>query len=922
MSGSRFALATWRQWAGQALEERDRTRDRREGLLLGAAALFVLVNGAALAFGARPAGWQGLWPAAVWLTVVVAAHVVLRHLKPHRDPFLLPVFALLAGWGLLLQARLAPNFLARQTLWFVIATAALLFVACAPRTLQPLMRYRYVLLVGGLLLLAVTLIFGVNPGGSGAALWLRIPVPWLGAVFLQPSEPLKLLLVIFLASYFTEQEPLYRHQRRRARRLGSAPGDAGRRILRHLPFLGPLALMWGLCLLLLIWQQDLGAAALFFIVFVALLYLATGERFYVWSGLLLMLAAGVFAYFAFDAVVAPRILTWLNPWPNVSDRAYQVVQSLYAQGAGGVFGRGIGQGFPDYIPVIHSDFALAAVAEEWGLLGSLTIVAAFGILAVRGLRAALLALQGRRARFFHAYLGAGLVVLFVVQAGLIIGGVTKLLPLTGVTLPFVSYGGSSLLTSSVMLGLLLYLSADNDPALPARADDPRLARRIERLALAALAVLAVVALTLAYWGVVRAEALAARPDNPRLVEAERRVRRGRILDRNSVALAETVGEAEALRRVYPLAESGPAVGYYSLRFGSAGIERAFDAALRGQAPGFAAELWRRMLDEPLAGRDVRLTLDAGTQQQAAAAMAGRTGGLALLERIQTPAGAEAAVRALVSAPGYDPNLLEEQFETLAAGNPGPLFDRAAQGLYQPGLIVGPFIMAAAGDDGVLKLDDVVNTTAQPSPLNGQSQGCAAPLPGTAPLTWADVGRLRCPAPLAALGTELGPRALEDVFNRFRLTSEPALPIPTASGQGDVDDPRLAAVGQDRLTVSPLQAAAAAMALAVDGDVPPLRLVEAVAGASGAWDDWPVSGEEQPAVSPATAAAVRAMWPRHGDVAEYSVVALAGPGGQRNTWYLGFAPADSPRYVVALVLENVADPAAAAAIGRAALAVGE
>ena len=192
-----------------------------------------------------------------------------------------------------------------------------------------------------------------------------------------------------------------------------------------MPFLGPLLLMWGFCLLLLVWQQDLGAAALFFIVFMALLYLATGERLYVWSGVALLGAAAVFAFFAFDAVVAPRVLTWLNPWPNVSDRAYQVVQSLYAQAAGGIFGRGAGQGFPDYIPVVHSDFALAAIAEEWGLVGSLTVVAGFALLALRGLRAALLALQGLRPRFFHAYLAAGLVVLFSVQAILIIGGVIK-----------------------------------------------------------------------------------------------------------------------------------------------------------------------------------------------------------------------------------------------------------------------------------------------------------------------------------------------------------------------------------------------------------------------------------------------------------------------------------------------------------------
>jgi cell division protein FtsW (lipid II flippase) len=210
--------------------------------------------------------------------------------------------------------------------------------------------------------------------------------------------------------------------------------------------------MWGFCIVLLVWQRDLGAATLFFILFLTQLYLATGEKWYVWSGLGMLLAAGVVAYFAFD-LVALRIEAWWNPWPDASDRAFQIVQALYALANGGIIGQGVGQGFPDYIPVVHSDFAFAAIAEEWGLIGSLSIVAAFALLAQRGMRIAFLS-----ERPFRRYLAAGITTLFSAQAFLIMGGVTKLLPLTGVTLPFVSYGGSSLLISSVMAGLLLYLS--------------------------------------------------------------------------------------------------------------------------------------------------------------------------------------------------------------------------------------------------------------------------------------------------------------------------------------------------------------------------------------------------------------------------------------------------------------------------------
>jgi cell division protein FtsW len=196
----------------------------------------------------------------------------------------------------------------------------------------------------------------------------------------------------------------------------------------------------------------LGAATLFFILFLSLLYLATGDWRIVAGGVGLLLLAGIFAYFAFGLVTL-RIDAWWNPWPDADDRAFQIVQSLYAVAAGGIWGQGVGQGFPQYIPVVHSDFAFAAIAEEWGLIGSLGVIGCFALLAHRGMRLALLA-----ERPFRRYLAAGITILLAAQAFLIMGGVTKLLPLTGVTLPFVSYGGSSMLISHVMAGLLMYLS--------------------------------------------------------------------------------------------------------------------------------------------------------------------------------------------------------------------------------------------------------------------------------------------------------------------------------------------------------------------------------------------------------------------------------------------------------------------------------
>lgn len=921
----RSGLIAWRHWSGQALDERDSRRDGREASLLLLAAAFVFSNAVAFSFLRESAvTWSHLYAPICWLVVVLVAHLVIRTFRPTRDPFLLPAFALLAGWGLLLQDRLAPNFLGRQTLWFALATVGMLVVVVGPRTLQPLMRYRYVLVLGGLMLLAITLIFGVNPSGSGAALWLPVPFPRWGTVYFQPSELLKLLLVIFLASYFTEQEPLHRFRRETSRENGGRRPFAVGAFLRHLPFLGPLLIMWGFTMLLLVWQQDLGAAALFFIVFVALVYLATGELAYVWSGLALLLLAGVIAYFAFDTVVAPRVLSWLNPWPNVSDRAYQIVQALYAQAAGGIIGQGIGQGFPDYIPVVHSDFALAAVAEEWGLIGSLTIVTCFAVIAIRGLRTALLAIRGTRPNFFHAYLGAGLITMISVQAFLIMGGTTRLLPLTGITLPFVSYGGSSLLVSCMALGLLLYLSADAEPAPPTPPADQALARRIERLGVVLLVIFSIVALTLAYWTMIRGDALLVREDNPRLVEAERRVQRGRILDRNNVALAESPTTADRLTRVYPVPEAGPAVGYYSWRFGTAGIENTFDAHLRGQDDTRWQQALREMLHEPQTGGDVRLTLDAELQAAATELMAseGATGGLVLLELTDIGGEAVAEVRAMVSLPGYDPNRIDEQFESLATGDPGPLFDRSAQGLYQPGLILQPFIVAAAVESGAIQLEDVTADTFMPVTIEGQVQRCATPRDETDSVvhTWAEMAQLRCPRPLYDLGRRLGATTLDEIFNRFGLRQRPDLPIPTASNAAATTDAEMAAIGQAALTVTPLQAALATAALTGDGRLPTPRLVEAISGADGEWIvQPPVAGpSSRPVLMTETAANMRATWPELSGAREFAVSVLSGPDGSRNSWFLGMAPATSPRFVVALVVEDANGLETAQQIGRGVL----
>jgi cell division protein FtsW (lipid II flippase) len=419
------------------------TPDQVERLLLVLAALFLAVNTLALTLTAgRGEDWIHFL---VWLITAWAGHLWLRRRLPHRDPLFYPLALFLSGWGMLMIERLAPIFADRQTIWLVIGVIAALMVASIPSLLLWLRNFRYTILLASLALLVATILFGVNPSGQAGA-----PQLWLGfgSVFFQPSELLKVMLVVFLASYLAEQYPALQTLRSRANRrfAGFSP-----RVI------GPVLLMCGLSVTLLFWQRDLGTAALFFIVLLLMLYLASGFGWLLWGGTLLVGAAGIAAY-RFIGLVRLRIDIWWNPWLDPDGSAFQIVQSLFAFAAGGAYGSGVGNGSPTFIPVVHSDFVFAALAEEWGLLGVIVVLGCIVTLVMRGLRVA--ARQSQRP--FYSLMAAGLSLLIAVQTLLITGGVLKLIPLTGVTLPFLSYGGSSLLMTFVLVGLLIRLSAEED----------------------------------------------------------------------------------------------------------------------------------------------------------------------------------------------------------------------------------------------------------------------------------------------------------------------------------------------------------------------------------------------------------------------------------------------------------------------------
>jgi cell division protein FtsW (lipid II flippase) len=400
-----------------------------------------------------------LWPSVLPFLLFIAVSVGMSWRMPRADQLVLPLVALLAGLGLLFIARLEPilgggltGIDSRQSLWVTLGIIVLGMILFVPwdtllrrwlrTSLMDLLSHsRYVWLAIGLGLVLATFVFGVDPNNSGVKAWFD-----LGFFNFQPSELLKIILVVFLASYLDE----YREMVTRSdMRLGPIA-------LPPVPYLLPLLGMWGIAMGLIVFQRDLGAALLLFTVFLAMLYVATGSGLYVLAGLAAF-GAGSYVLYQIISVVKLRVTIWLDPWATAQGSGYQIVQAIYALASGGVFGAGLGRGYPTVVPAIHTDFIFVAIGEELGLAGSLAVIITYILLVFRGYHIAL-SLQSRF-RGFEQMLAVGLTTILAVQTFIIIGGNLRLIPLTGITLPFISYGGSSVLMNFLIIGLLLRISA-------------------------------------------------------------------------------------------------------------------------------------------------------------------------------------------------------------------------------------------------------------------------------------------------------------------------------------------------------------------------------------------------------------------------------------------------------------------------------
>lgn len=365
------------------------------------------------------------------------------------DQLLLPIVATLSGLGLIVVQRLHPILAAkdlsgvsqRQVLYLAVGLIAMWATVVFFRHFHLLRRYKYLIGLTAIGLMVLTMVAGTTI--NGAKLWIVV-----GPVQVQPGEIVKLLLVFFMAAYLDDK-----------RELLASDYRLGPLRLPPIPYLVPLGLMWAMALLIVVVQNDFGSALLFFTIFLTMLYVASGRLVYVAVGLLAF-GVGALAIYRIAPHVGARVTNWLDPWRDGLGGGFQIIQGQYAIASGGVFGTGLGYGNLSLIPEIQTDFVFAAIGEELGLLGTLGTLALYLLLTYRGLYVALRAVDG-----FARLVAVGLTTILAMQSLIIIGGVLRLIPLTGITLPFISYGGTALVTNCILVGLLLCISDPRRGAL-------------------------------------------------------------------------------------------------------------------------------------------------------------------------------------------------------------------------------------------------------------------------------------------------------------------------------------------------------------------------------------------------------------------------------------------------------------------------
>ncbi len=902
-------------------------------LIAGAIPVFILYALYVLQSGDQLSATTLLVP--IGLAVAfVAAHIAVRLTAPNADSAILPIVFVLAGIGITFVTRLAPDMALKQVLWLFISIAAMVGVLIGVRSLESLARYKYTLGAIGLVLLVLPIFIGTEHYGS--KLWIEIP----NVVSFQPGEIAKILIVIFLASFLSENREL----------MSVAVHRVGPLSIPRLRMLLPLLAVWLVSLAIVVWERDLGSAVLFFGVFVVMLYTATGRWFYPIVSVGLLGIGAVLSY-KFFAHVRTRVQIWLDPFGDPTGSSWQIAQSLYSIADGNLMGTGIGQGMATMIPVVESDFIFSAIAEEIGLLGGAAVILLFVLLAVRGL------LTAARARSdLSAFMAVGLTASIAIQAFLIVGGVTGLIPLTGVTLPFMSQGGSSLLSSFIAVGLLLRCGHEgtgdqaevegagvSGKVFGSHLETPEsgvlgriaLSRRLTVLTGFFSLIDAALIARLAYLQVFKAEEIRSLSSNNHVSAKASTVQRGSILTSDGVTLAESVpDEGGTYRRVYPQGSlASHTVGYTSAVYGTTGIESTYDDVLAGTR---SYTTWADLLDSFLgttqAGGDVVLTINSRIQQAAEEVLQGRVGGVVVMEP------STGAILAKASAPTYSNDQLADLFSGVADTQDAPLYDRTTQALYTPGSTFKTVTLAGALETGAMTLDTVVSAPASLDLGGGVITNHNDEELGD--ITLREAFAYSSNTAFAQVATMLGADALVSEAKAFGYGAElggdfsctasvmpdPAEMTEWETGWAGAGQP----VGEHTSPAGPqttiVQNALVACAIANSGVLMEPHVVKATTDSTGAV----LSSSRARTLGQACSASVAELVGSAmlstveegtGTAASIAGVNVAGKtgtaetsGANPNAWFIGYAPYENPVAAIAIVIENDAEHTATALAG--------
>ena len=849
----------------------------------------------------------------------IVAHIATRFLAPGADPAILPIVFALSGIGIGFVTRLAPNLAVNQVLWLFVGVAAMVVVLALSRKIDRFANYKYTLMLFGFALLLSPMLPVLGTEHYGSRIWLS-----LGSFSFQPGELAKVVIVMALGGYLAINREM----------LSVFTTRLGPIKLPDMRTLLPLVIMWVVALLIVVFEKDLGSALVFFFVFLAMLYVATGKKFYLVIGFLLMLVGIVGAYALFGHVQT-RVANWLNPFADPQDAGYQMVQGIYSIADGDLFGVGIGRGQADQIPFVESDYIFAAIAEECGLLGAAGVLLLYLCFAIRGYVTA-----ARAKSDFSSLISAGLTTTICLQAFIIVGGITRLIPLTGITLPFISQGGSSLLSSFIAIGLLLRCGDEGtgvgqemmNAATASIHENSALGRvslgrrlTVSIIILSSMFALLVANLTLIM--VVQAGEYQSMPGNNHTIAKQAAIKRGSISTHDGTVLARSVETEDGTYvREYPAGNlAAQVVGYYSNKYGTSGIENTYNDTLTGEQ-NYAT--WLDVLNAQAGitqpGNDVVLSLDTSIQLAAQEALNGYTGACVVMDP------KTGAVLGMASTPTYDAANYDEVLESAAAGDETTaLLNRATQAQYAPGSTFKIVTLSTAIEEGIATEDSIYDSPGELEIGGGIVTNFDDNSLGEATLEDATIYSAN--TAFAQLGVEMGAKKLVAGAQKFGFDTHLDFDLPTADSI--MSDPSemsewetaWAAAGQpvgDEENGGPLatvlEMAMVGAGIANDGAIMHPYLVEGIYNANGQRSYTASPTKFKDAVSKKTADRVTEVLQGVVDQgtginAQIDGVDVAGKTGTAETgkpyddsWFVAFAPAKDPEVVVAIVLEEAVD----------------